>query len=181
MWELEGAVAGLSIDAAEFFLAEESPNTAREAQIPPDSPRSELNYSSMTLLACMGRRWPQERSTVVPSRNIIIRQPDRDRSNECCKAPSSIHRAHVADWEVPGLVPCSFPASSLTAVIPGHGTDDVVLLFKFLFVLALSIAILGAFGWSSSEAAASFSCEFRCYPETTGQTRVNVVSLSSMT
>jgi PhnB protein len=25
LWELEGAVAGLSIDAAEFFLAEESP------------------------------------------------------------------------------------------------------------------------------------------------------------
>ena len=39
LWELEGAVAGLSIDAAEFFLAENPPNTAREARTPPGLPR----------------------------------------------------------------------------------------------------------------------------------------------
>jgi catechol 2,3-dioxygenase-like lactoylglutathione lyase family enzyme len=91
LWELEGAVAGLSIDGAEFFLAEESPEYGTRSQIPPGSLRSELNCLSMILLACMGRRGRQEPSTIVPSRNIIIRRLDRVRSNECCKARSSIH------------------------------------------------------------------------------------------
>ena len=89
LWELEGAIAGLSIDGAGFSWQKNPPSTAREA--PPGSLRSELNCLSMTLLACMGRRGRQEPSTIVPSRNIIIRRLDRGRSNECCKARLSIH------------------------------------------------------------------------------------------
>ena len=85
LWDLDGAVAGLAIDGAPFFLAHESPphGTRGPASVGFTTVRIELFVDDP--VGCNGKHWRQEPESTVPCASTSTRRRGRGRSDGCCK------------------------------------------------------------------------------------------------
>jgi uncharacterized glyoxalase superfamily protein PhnB len=89
LWHLDAGgqvVAGLSIDGAKFFLAQEAPDYGTRSP-------SFAGFTTVSIELFVDDRvsvhklWPQVPASEAPSLNMSTKQLAGQQSNQCCKAP----------------------------------------------------------------------------------------------